>query len=86
MTEVDVIDLAIARGDATEALEIDQALEASPLLSAEVKDVEGKPYRLLISTGGCTYSGEDLWQGQRSRRSDLAGSHSQELCAQKEGY
>ena len=44
MTEVDVIDPAIAGGDASEALEIDQALEASPLLSAEVKDIEGKPY------------------------------------------
>ena len=51
MTEVNVIDLTIARGDATEALEIDQALEASPLLSAEVKDIEGKPYCLLISMG-----------------------------------
>lgn len=58
MTEVDVIDLTIARGDATEALEIDQALEASPLLSAEVKDIEGEPYRLLISTRDVLARGE----------------------------
>ena len=58
MTEVNVIDPTISRGDATEALEIDQALEASPLLSAEVKDVEGEPYSLLISTRDVLARGE----------------------------
>ncbi len=33
-------------------------LQASPLLSAEVKDIEGEPYRLLISTGDVLARGE----------------------------
>ena len=85
MTEVDVIDPAIAGGDASEALEIDQALEASPLLSAEVKDVEGEPYRLLIGVGR-TCSEGDSPPVHRPRRTDCVGIRDPVMYGQEEDY